>query len=141
MAGLGESRDWGGSGELPHLFGVAQLELAAVARPADTAATRPVLEQLQKELPQLNGTCRVQVGKHSGFPAPVHVVSTTQECRLPHLGGPRVQFFPTRDLGVRIPSSSSSSSGTSDSGSPRIRDPRVGLGDQGRHRGAPTSET
>lgn len=45
-----------GQGELSHLFGVAQLELAVIARPADAAAARPVVEQLQEELPQLNGT-------------------------------------------------------------------------------------
>lgn len=47
-------------GELSHLFGIAQLELATVARPADAAAAVPVVEQLQEKLPQLNGTCEVE---------------------------------------------------------------------------------
>lgn len=34
----------GGSRKLSHLFGIAQLELAAVARPADAAVMCPVLE-------------------------------------------------------------------------------------------------
>lgn len=40
----------------PHLLGVAELELAAVPRPADAAAACPILEQLQEKLPELNGT-------------------------------------------------------------------------------------
>lgn len=61
--GLGSSPEWVGFAvpeELSHLFGVAQLELATVARPADAAAAVPVVEQLQEKLPQLNGTCEVE---------------------------------------------------------------------------------
>jgi len=69
----------GGSGKLTYLFRVAQLELSAIAGPADAASTRSVVEQLQEELPQLNGTCSVGTSVHSGFLAPDDVASMTQE--------------------------------------------------------------
>lgn len=69
----------GGSGKLLYLFGVAQLELSAIAGPADAASTLSIVEQLQEELPQLNGTCGVGTGVHSGFLAPDDVASMTQE--------------------------------------------------------------
>lgn len=82
------------SGRLPHLSGVTQLELAAVASPADAVATLAVSEQLQEELPQLNGTCGGQAGEHTGFLAPDHVSSMTQRSGLPRFEGSRVQIFP-----------------------------------------------